>query len=64
MTDDPIDALVDSFARQLARARFGPGVDMGGKHNPLPSERIIATRMVEEAALVFGRMAGEMFGRG
>ena len=41
--------LEEYFARELARARSGPGVDMGGKHNPLPSERIKAAQMVDVA---------------
>lgn len=49
------EALVESFAHRLARARFGPGVDMGGKHNPVPSEYRIAREMVEEAVTVLGR---------
>lgn len=35
------------LALVIAKARFGPGVDMGGKHNPKPSEQIAARRFVD-----------------
>jgi len=35
------------LALVISKARFGPGVDMGGKHNPNPSEQIAARRFVD-----------------
>ena len=45
--DDIINRATDEVARLMARARYGPGVDMGGKHNPLPSERHEAALFVQ-----------------
>ena len=38
----------DELALIIAKARFGPGVDMGGKHNPRPSEYAAARQFVAD----------------
>ena len=47
LVTDRLDLLAPEFALALAKARFGPGVDMGGRHNPLPTEIREGQRMVE-----------------
>lgn len=44
MTDEDVTMML---AMMLARARFGPGRDMGGRHDPLPTEIIEARRFME-----------------
>lgn len=39
--------LADDIARAMARARFGPGVTMDGRHNPRPTEIREAQVIVE-----------------
>gem|GEM_PF-3414603 len=40
----------EALSLVIAKARYGPGVDMGGKHNPLPSE-VREARFFLEAVL-------------
>lgn len=42
------ERAIDALAGFLARKRFGPGVDMGGRHNPTPGEYLDARRFVDD----------------
>jgi hypothetical protein len=56
------DEIIEALAHYLSRARFGPGLDMGGKHNPQPSEYIKAREMfslVENFVKNNGRLIDE-----
>lgn len=60
LCDEPLDldaiepprwmdgAAAHALALLLARARFGPGVDMGGRDNPMPSEEIAGKRFMQD----------------
>lgn len=51
MTDISVplkDSIEYRIAIQIARNRHGPGVDMGGSHNPRPSEWALARDIVEQ----------------
>jgi hypothetical protein len=42
----------EELAQIIARCRFGPGVDMGGRHNPRPSEVLAAQDFVARYSAV------------
>lgn len=45
-----VERWADELSLVIAKARFGPSVDMGGRHNPKPSEVTAARRFMEGVA--------------
>ena len=50
------ETLEGYLAVDIARARYGPGIDMGGAHNPKPSEVQIAHRFIEMVKFNLGNL--------
>lgn len=43
-----VETWIEHLAQVIARNRFGSGVDMGGAHNPRPSEVRLAKEFIRD----------------